>query len=343
MTASTARWRAEHSTQARSSAPRRRRAAFLMPSLMAVASMLLVLGTPPTAFATFPGSNGRIAFSYGDQFPGGDLGAHTDIFTVRPDGSGLRQLTHVAEDAAAALPSWSPDGTKIVFESNVSGNYEIWVMDADGGHKTQITHERRFEHLTPSWSPDGMQIVYSRCHVPFGFVGFCDIQVMDADGGNARRVVGGHRIHSRPVFSPDGTQIAFGSDRSGFLSAVWVVDADGTDLQRLTKPNTEAFWPDWSPDGERVLFTDNCCRPHSNLWSVKPDGTDATLLTDSAPGRDLMFGSYSPSGHQILLASDEAYPRCCSTDLVVRRMDGSLRTVVEGAPNLVISSWRPTT
>jgi TolB protein len=315
----------------------------LTPTLLAVVSVLFVLGSPPAARATFAGSNGRIAFSYGDQFPGGDLGFHTDVFTIRPDGSHVQQLTHVPDDAAAALPSWSPDGTKIAFESNVSGNYEIWVMDADGRHKTQITDEPRFEHLTPSWSPDGSQIVYSRCDTPFGFIAACDIEVMSADGSYAYRVVGGHRIHVRPVFSPDGTSIAFASDRGGFISAVWVVSADGTGLRRLTSPEIEGFWPDWSPDGGRILFTDNCCVPHSNLWSVRPDGTGLSRLTDSAPRHNLIFGSYAPSGRRIVLTSDEAYPRFCCTDLVVRGANGNLSTIVESGRALIIASWGPAT
>jgi Tol biopolymer transport system component len=315
------------------------RMARLTPAWLAVIFGLVVLGTPAAARATFAGSNGRIAFSYGDQFPGGDLGFHTDIFAIRPNGSHLQQLTHVPNDAAAALPSWSPDGTKIAFESNVSGNYEIWVMDADGRHKMQITDEPRFEHLTPSWSPDGSQIAYSRCDTPFGFIGSCDINVMSADGSYPYRVVGGHRIHVRPVFSPDGSSIAFASDRAGFSSAIWVVNADGTGLQRLTSPNTEGFWPDWSPDGERILFTDNCCRPHSNLWSVSPDGMGLTRLTDSTPGHNLMFGSYAPSGRKTVLTSDEAYPRFCCTDIVVRGANGDLSTIVEGGRALVVATW----
>jgi Tol biopolymer transport system component len=311
----------------------------LTPTLMVVVSMLVVVGKAPTAAATFTGGNGRIAFSYGDQFAAGDLGFHTDVFTIRPDGSDLQQLTHVAGDAAAALPSWSPDGTKIVFESNVSGNYEIWVMDADGRGKTQITDEPRFEHLTPSWSPDGTQIVYSRCDAPFGFISSCDVEVMGADGSYPYRVVGGHYIHERPVFSPDGTSIAFGSDRSGFASAVWVVNVDGADLRRLTSPNAEGFWPDWSPDGERVLFSTNCCRPHSNLRSIRPDGTGLRRLTDSSPHHNLAFGSYSPSGREIVLTSDEAYPRFCCNDVVVRGADGDLSTIVKGARALVVASW----
>jgi Tol biopolymer transport system component len=318
------------------------RTARLTPILLAVASTLVVLG-PPSARATFAGSNGRIAFSYGDQFPLGDLGFHTDIFTVRPNGSGLQRLTHVPADAAAALPSWSPDGTKIAFESNVSGNYEIWIMDADGRHKTQITDEPRFQHLMPSWSPDGTQIAYSRCDMPFGFVSSCGIHVMSADGNYPYRVVGGHYVNERPVFSPDGTSIAFASDRAGLLSAVWVVNVDGADLHRLTSPNTMGFWPDWSPDGRQILFSDNCCRPHSNLWTIRPDGTGLARLTDAAPGHNLAFGSYSPSGGQIVLTSDEAYPQSCCNDVVVRKANGDLSTVVKRRPGLVIASWGPAT
>ena len=315
----------------------------LTPTWLAVVLGLMVLGISPTARATFSGTDGRIAFSYGDQFPGGNLGFHSDIYTIRPNGSHLQRLTHVPDAAAAALPSWSPDGSRIAFESNVSGNYEIWVMDSDGRHKTQITDEPRFEHLTPSWSPDGTQIVYSRCEAPFGFLAACDIEAMSADGSYAYRVVGGHRFHVRPVFSPDGTSIAFASDRGGFTSAVWVVNADGTGLRRLTSPEIEGFWPDWSPDGGRILFTDHCCVPHSNLWSVRLDGTGLSRLTDSAPRHNLMFGSYAPSGRKLVLTSDEAYPGFCCTDIVVRGADGELSTIVEGGRALVIASWGPKT
>jgi Tol biopolymer transport system component len=320
------------------------RATRLTPAFVVLVSMLVVVGKPPTAAATFAGGNGRIAFSYGDQLARGDLGFHTDVFTVRPDGSGLQQLTHVPDDAAAALPSWSPDGTKIAFESNVSGNYEIWVMDADGRDKTQITDEPRFQHLTPSWSPDGTQIVYSRCDMPFGFISSCGIEVMSADGDYGYRVVGGHYFDEHPVFSPDGTSIAFGSDRAGLAAAIWVINVDGTGLRRLTSPNTEGFWPDWSPDGTRILFSNNCCRPHSNLWTVRPDGAGLTRVTDASPHHNEAFGSYSPTGRKIVLTSDEAYPHFCCNDLVVRGADGDLSIIVKGPRGaLVFGSWGPAT
>ena len=82
--------------------------------------------------ATTAAVNGRIAFSQWDLLPGGNLSGHSNVYTINPNGAGRRQLTHVGKNQAAGAPDWSPDGTKIVYESNQTGDYRIWVMNADG-------------------------------------------------------------------------------------------------------------------------------------------------------------------------------------------------------------------
>jgi dipeptidyl aminopeptidase/acylaminoacyl peptidase len=77
-------------------------------------------------------SNGRIAFSTGFVLPYGDRDVGPQIFVVNPVGTGLQQLTHVAGGHDAANPAWSPDGRRIVYQSNPAGEYDLWVMNGDG-------------------------------------------------------------------------------------------------------------------------------------------------------------------------------------------------------------------
>jgi Tol biopolymer transport system component len=295
---------------------------------------------PPGGASASGGGGGRIAYSYGDQFPGGDdPAAHSDIYTVLPDGSGTRQLTHVPADATAAIPAWSPSGTQIAYDSNVSGNTEIWMMDGDGGHQHQVTHDPGFEHFEPSWAPDGRSILFERCDEPFGFLALCDIDVVKADGTGMRSIVANHRFNVHAVFSPDGKHIAFASDRNGFIAAVWVVDTDGSHLRQVTQPAMLGFWPDWSADGQRVVFSDHCCAPHSNVWSARPDGSDLRRITSSLPGHDNAFASVAPDGQGIVYDSNEAYADGCCNDLVVRRNNGSHTTVVANVPTLIVADW----
>jgi TolB protein len=78
------------------------------------------------------------------------------VWTVAPDGSDEMNLTQ--HEALDSDQRWSPDGTRIVFASDRSGNRDVWVMDADGGNPTQLTTDSA-DDLQPAWSPDGTKIV----------------------------------------------------------------------------------------------------------------------------------------------------------------------------------------
>src|SRR5215469_140744 len=187
---------------------------------------------PDAARATSPATtavaaNGRIAFS-------GDPSVHSNVYTINPDGTGRRQLTHVSAAQAAGNPDWSPDGAKIVYISNQTGDYRIWVMNADGSAQRRLTNDPGFADLKPAWSPDGARIVFSRCDDHLGFIAGCDLDVMNAAGTGMRRLAGGHWTYVRGEYSPDGRHIVVAADRGGFLSALWVMRADGTRLHRIT-------------------------------------------------------------------------------------------------------------
>jgi Tol biopolymer transport system component len=308
---------------------------------------LIGLVLAPAAVATFPGTNGPIAVSQGPIFPDdGDLSAHSQIFKIEPSGSGLTQLTHVTRRQAAAAPDWSPNGQRIVYESNQSGDFAIWAMNADGSGQTQLTGAAGFEDFLPSWSPDGQRILFSRCADPFGidFFSLCDIVVMNADGSGVTTLLSaGHWLNSRAEFSPNGQKIAFSSDIGGLQSAIWVMNADGSALQPLTRPRLEGNWPDWAPSGEEILFSDHCCVPHSNVWSVRPDGSGLRKVTHIRPiSLDAAFASYSPDGKRIVLYFTRRCPDGLCKHFYTARSDGShFHRVATGKPDTFLTDWGP--
>ena len=153
-------------------------------------------------------------------------------------------------------PAWSPDGTRIAFTSDRDGgidNFEIYVMDADGGDQTRITNNDAWDGI-PAWSPDGTRIAFTSDRD-----GNLEIYVMDADGSNQTRITNNDALDWDPAWSPDGTRIAFTSERDGndetFNDEVYVMDADGSNQTRITNNDALDWDPAWSPDGTRIAFT----------------------------------------------------------------------------------------
>src|SRR5579864_3851035 len=104
------------------------------------------------AHAAFPGTNGKIVFMSNRN------GGSYEIFSMDSDGTNQTNLTNntTVNDSD---PEWSPDGTKIVFDSNRVGNQQIFVMNADGSGVTRLTNNSSFEE-NPDWSPDGSKILF---------------------------------------------------------------------------------------------------------------------------------------------------------------------------------------
>lgn len=290
------------------------------------------LARAPTAFlllgvilaaglrAAFPGENGLIVF---DTLDGGA----SQIYTVRPDGSDLRQLTDDSQGGTAFMPHWSADGRLIVYVSDETGNPEIFVMNADGSGKRQLTNNSEFDNSWPSLSPDGSTIVFSRCS---RFLGTCDVTVMRSDGSRIRSLVGGYWHHGQTVFSPDGRQIAFGSDRSGYDLLLWTLNRDGSDLQLVTRPKAQfafaADVPDWSADGTRLTFT----AWSGEIFTIRPDGTNLRAITPA--GSEFIFASFSPDGRKMVVRGPEG--------LSTMNADGSGLAVIPGVPfGATFSDW----
>jgi len=288
--------------------------------LLSVSAGFILLPTP--AHATFPGKNGRIVFVQDGQ-----------IFTINPDGSDVKQLTHLGPDNSANWPAWSADGKQIVFNEfpPPDGKAEIWLMDADGGHQRRVLAERYFDENRPSLSPDGSKVVFGRCKRLVGDGDTCAIHTVNLDGSGLTRIVPYHFDDSQrsPMFSPDGRTIAFiiSPDVShGFQGVTYLVNADGTNLRRITPPAPCLIRPDWSPDGSRLTLFAHLCNPQNETIAVmNADGSDLRYLTNN--GSDFYSNphdrnpAWSPQGDFIVFERDA--PDYSSSDIYLIRPDGS--------------------
>lgn len=329
--------------------------------VLAILGLMLLAGSP--ADATFPGTNGRIAFD--DWITG-------QTYAVNPDGTGLVQLTHVNVDAGqfSGDPAWSPDGAHIAYETNKSGEVRLWIMDADGSNKHIVTHGRpnTFD-LLPVYTPDGTRLVYQQ----FRRYVFQDetfftarIYSISIDGTDRRGLTAvkppTEVFDFDPAVSPDGQSVVFSrSNRNydGLIRQLYVMGIDGSNAHAVSPPELEGWFPDWSPNGNRVVFTDNSDRVGHNGYVMNIDGTNVQQLTTQAfPHSDSQF-QYSPDGTRMVFASDRNVP-CCSdlfvtSDLFVMNADGTDQTLIETgltavhdfawgtAPTTVTTATAPTT
>jgi len=193
-----------------------------------------------------------------------------DIFIVNIDGTGLTRLT--ANPADDIEPSFSPDGTRLVFTSRRDGNREIYAMNVDGSAQTRFTYEPA-DDFHPNWSPDGTHIAFTSMRD-----GNREIYSMAADGTNAVRLTAHEADDFQPDWSPLGDRIAFTSQRDGNRE-IYIMNTDGAALVRLTSNPAEDFNPSWSPDGSRLAFASDR-DGNRELYVMNPDGSGVTRLTD---------------------------------------------------------------
>jgi Tol biopolymer transport system component len=292
--------------------------------------MVALIAASP-AMSTTRGTNGLIVYTQ-ELRPD-----HYQLFTVRPDGSGVKQITHAVN---AGNPDWSPDGTKIVAELERAQGGGISLMSANGGGARNLTPEG--EQGQPSFSPDGSWIAYER-DVADGNNGVWLMR--SSDGKGLRRVTRNPFgcCDTDPNFSPDGKTISFVRVKtSENLQALFSVHRDGTGLRQLT-PYSWNVAPkhDWSPDGRLIVLTVNADLVRAgesvNVVTIRPDGSGRTDLTHFKAGEDSAFaGSFSPDGKQIVFRLESG----SSNSLAVMDRDGTnLQRLTTGAARPRFIDW----
>lgn len=304
---------------------------------------LAFLAPVSTASATYPGHNGLIVF--GAVTAGGD----SQLFTVRPNGHDLRQITFPPGEAVQ--PDWSPDGRTIVYEHDWDTETQCATVDLinpDGSNRVSLTTGVGGCEGQPSFTPDGAAIVYEH----FDFTTFDDaVWGMNADGSNQHRIIGpwpnGQGFATDPNVSPDGKTLSFvGFDGNLFgpppnfepAQGLFSSGLDGSNFAELLPFTLDlAIKHDWAPDGKRLLVGTNANfldpTDSANIATIRPDGSDLHFLIHTHdPAVNAFAGSYSPDGRYIVFRLEDHGQFA----LMKMRSDGSHVKQILG-----FSSFRP--
>lgn len=201
------------------------------------------------------------------------------ILALVPAPKALPKLTSVRS------PDLAPPG-KIAFASDRDGNFEIYLMDTDGGGQIRLT-ENSAEDYAPDWSSDGKRLAFVSSRD-----GNTEIYVMNADGTSQTRLTTNTSNDLHPTWTPDGSRIAFVTDRNG-NDEIYLMNTDGSNQVNLTNNLGDDSSFSYTPDGAAIVFSSNRTDSQFDLYLMNADGSNVIQLT-AAAGDDV-----DPSASQV--------------------------------------------
>jgi len=266
------------------------------------------------------------------------------LYLVNADRTNLTQLTNV--EKGACQPSWSPDGTQLVFISPCLGRGDIfetiynesslYMINADGTGLKELTPAPGSD-FEPAWSPDGRQIAFTSVRG-----GFRQIYSLDVNSLTVTLLTNTTDSveSSQPSWSPDGTKIVYTVKRLGTYQ-VWAMDANGQEAVQLAHSGQDLwdYLPSWSPDGQTIFFSQR--RPGAfRPWLMRIDYQDLTQearkMNFITPIEDVNF---SPDGYWIVY---EGMDSGGNRDIYFMTITGSGRTRLTDDPKIDFDpAWRP--
>ncbi|MDQ4120177.1 MAG: DUF5050 domain-containing protein [Acidobacteriota bacterium] len=209
----------------------------------------------------------------------------------------------------AVFTNLNPNG-KIAFSSTRTGNFEIFMMDADGSNQTNLTNNSAANDANSAFSPDGSKIAFTSNR----FISD-DIYMMNADGSNQIRLTNDAAYDDIPSWSPNGTKIVFSSGRTG-NGDIYLMNSDGSNQIRLTTHDALDYAPKFSPDGSSIVFYSNRDGDYE-IYVMNADGSNQTRLTNNSVSDG--FPAFSPDGSKIAFVTD----RGGNYEIFVMNDDGS--------------------
>lgn len=269
-----------------------------------------------------------------------DGGGWKEVYVMDWDGANPLKLTNLK--TITMSPAWSPDGKKVAYtamvqRSRTSGrNHDLFMVDLTTGRRTLVSY-RQGINSGANFTPDGKGILLtiSQGSAP-------DIYRVNYSGEAPVRLTSGPNgaMNVEPAASPDGSKVAFSSDRSG-RPMIFVMDSGGGGVKRLTHVGQFNASPSWSPDGKKIAFA-GFESDHFDIFVMNADGSDMIRLTKARKPNGKMANnedpSFSPDGRFVMYTSD----RTGKNQIYISTVDGSEeRRVTLDNANYFKARWSP--
>jgi TolB protein len=261
----------------------------------------------------------RFAFS-------GKFGDNKEIYLCDADGYGRRSITK--NGSINLSPRWSPTGASIAYTGYAAGNPDLYVADLAKGQIRRLAAKAGI-NTGGSFGPGGSILALTQT------VGSdSEIFTIDAASGAAiARLTSSPGIDVSPTWSPDGSQIAFVSERSGGPQ-IYIMNKDGSGAHRATFQGGQNTSPSWSPKGDRIAFVGR--DGHFDVFTVKPDGSGVVRVTQGQGDNE--DPSFSPEGDYVAFSST----RSGSSHIWVASADGDFQTqITSGGGGYSNPNWSP--
>jgi Tol biopolymer transport system component/serine/threonine protein kinase len=295
------------------------------------------VNAPPPAATALGGGTGQVVFA-------STRSGIPQLYLVNADGTDLTQLTIM--ERGACQPSWSPDGSQLVFISPCLGRADfletiynessLYIINVDGSGLKQLTPAPGSD-FEPAWSPDGTRIAFTSVRGGFRQIYSLDIDTLEI---TLLTNTTSAMESSQPAWSPDGTKIAYLVKRVGTYQ-VWSMNEDGQEAVQLAHSGQELwdYLPSWTPDGRTVFF--NQRRPGAfRPWLMQIDypslDQEPRRMNFVTPIEDV---SFSPDGYWLVFEGMDSQG---NREIYYMTVAGSGRTRLTNDPKIDFDpAWRP--